>query len=453
MNTFEDIVKIDYKLSTIALIHLYLLRKSMNNQLSLKHSVAVVLGNAFEWYDYFVYSFLGVYLAKLFFPASNELNSLLAVTATFGAAFLMRPLGGLILGMLADKYGRVRAMNWAMVFMMTALVILSCAPTYQQVGIIAPLLVLFARLLQGFSAGGECAVSPVILFESAPVNRRGLYCCLQPFSQMIAVQLSLVVGIALSRNLSLAEIEAWGWRIPFIIGLLIIPIGVYIRRCLKDPNTTASRASETLLTTVQNNRTNILIVIGLVSGGTVATYVLLSYMPTYVTTYLHLPLADAYCATLIGVVLMTVFIPVFGWLCDKKGRKNLLQISLLCCFLEIYPCYLWLNAAPSLQRLIIIQCLLCFTLSIYYGAIQVAITELFARNVRSTCLSLGVNTSVLLFGALAQFFVTLSIKYFANPLAVTIYPLLGIGIALIATMFYREHWEKETPLMPANLSI
>ncbi|MCL9684839.1 MFS transporter [Legionella maioricensis] len=412
----------------------------MSHTLSFKKITAIIMGNAIEWYDYFVYSFLSVYLAKIFFPSTNDLNSLLAITATFGVAFLMRPLGGIVLGVVADKYGRIRAMNWSIALMIIALTLISFAPTYNQVGIIAPLIILFARLIQGFSAGGECGISPVILFESAPPDKRGFYCSMHTFSQMIAVLASLIVGISLAKSLSASQIEDWGWRLPFLIGLVIIPIGVYIRQYLKDPILIVSpKVPSSLLYAVRHNIQNLFIVIGLVSGGSVAMYVLLSYMPTYVSMYLHLNVSDAYASTLMGVGLMIVLIPCFGWLSDKMGRKNLLLLSMVCCFIEIYPCFLWLNAAPSFQRLVIIQCIICFSLSIYYGAIQAAITELFSFNIRSTCLSLGVNVSVLLFGSFAQFFVTLLIKVFANPLAVTVYPLIGIGISLISAMFYQEN--------------
>ncbi|BCA94547.1 MFS transporter [Legionella antarctica] len=411
----------------------------MSQTLSFKKITAIIMGNAIEWYDYFVYSFLSVYLAKIFFPSSNDFNSLLAITATFGAAFLMRPLGGIVLGVIADKYGRIRAMNWSIGLMILSLALISFAPTYNQAGIIAPLIILFARLIQGFSAGGECGISPVILFESSSPEQRGFYCSMHTFSQMVAVLLSLIVGISLAKNLSDSQIEAWGWRIPFLFGLVIIPVGLYIRQYLKDPIPIVSNGvPHSLLHTLRCNIKNLFIVIGLVSGGTVAMYVLLSFMPTYVSLYLHLHVSDAYASTLIGVGLMIFFIPCFGWLSDKVGRKNLLLLSMIGCFIEIYPCFVWLNTAPSFQRLVIIQCIICFTLSIYYGAIQAAITELFSFDIRSTCLSFSVNVSVLLFGSFAQFFVTLLIKVFANPLAVIVYPLMSIGISLISAMFYQE---------------
>ncbi len=414
----------------------------MKNNLSFKNITAIIMGNAMEWYDYFVYSFLSVYLAKIFFPSSNDLNSLLAITATFGAAFFMRPLGGIVLGMIADKYGRIRAMNWSITLMTLALALITFAPTYNKAGIIAPCIVLFARLIQGFSAGGECGVSPVILFESSPTDKRGLYCSLHTFSQMFAVFVSLGIGVFLANKLTGPEIEDWGWRIPFFIGLIIIPIGVYVRRRIKDPAVSLERGlkstEKSLVKTAQHNLRDLLIVTGMVAGGTIAMYVLLSYMPTYVTMYLHLDAFDAYCSSLIGVSLMIVLIPYFGWLSDKIGRKRLVLWSMMLCFIELYPCFLWLNTDPSFQRLVIIQCMICFSLAMYYGAIQAAITEVFPINVRSTCLSLSVNVSVLLFGSFAQFLVTLFIKLFADPLAVTIYPLAGIAISIFSTLMYQE---------------
>lgn len=407
--------------------------------LSLKQIGAVVIGNAFEWYDYFVYSFLSVYLAKLFFPSANDLNSLLAVFATFGVALLMRPLGGLVLGHIADKYGRVRALNSALILMVAALALICFTPTYQQIGIIAPIVVVFSRLLQGFSAGGECGISGIILFESAPATRRGLYCSFHNFSQMIAVQLSLGAGLLLSRYLTLEQIEAWGWRIPFSIGLLLLPVGIYIRRNLNELNGEPDlRARQSLISLIKEHTRHILIVIGMVGTGTVSMYVLLSYMPTYVTVYLHLKLADVYYSTFIAVALMCLCIPFFGWLSDRVGRKSLLILSISACLIVLYPAFSWLNNEPSLERLILVQSVISLPLALYFGVIQVSITELFPVHVRSTCLSLGINCSVLLFGAFAQFFVTLCIKYFNTPIAVLIYPSAVMLIGLFATVFYTE---------------
>lgn len=419
----------------------------INHKLSFKYISAVVLGNAFEWYDYFVYSFLSVYLAKLFFPAENDFNSLLAVFATFGVAFLMRPLGGLVLGGIADKYGRVRALNSSLILMVFSLALICFTPTFQSIGIIAPLIVVFARLLQGFSAGGECSISGIILFESAPLNRRGLYCSFHNFSQMLAVLLSLGAGLLLARYLTVAQIETWGWRIAFSLGLLLLPVGMYIRRNLKELTYLAKLfPRQSVGSIIKDNAFQILIVIGMVGTGTVSMYVLLSYMPVYATIYLHLNLADAYYSTFIAVAIMSACIPFFGWLSDKKGRKYLLLLAISLSFIVLYPCFSWLNNTPSFERLVIVQCCISLPLALYFGVIQATITELFPIRVRSTCLSLGINCSVLLFGAFAQFFVTLFIKYFNNPIAVVIYPGCAMLIGIIATLFYSEQIAQDEQL-------
>ncbi|HCJ1109644.1 TPA: MFS transporter [Legionella pneumophila] len=420
-------------------------------ELSVKNISALIIGNAFEWYDFFVYSFISMYFAKLFFPSTNSVNSILAVTATFGVALLMRPLGGVMLGVFADKYGRIRTMNLIILIMSLSLVLIAFAPTYNQIGIYAPILILVARLMQGFSTGAEFGVSSAILLELSPPNRRGFYSSLQTFGQMIAVQLSALVGLLLANYLTPTQIEQGGWRIPFILGLIILPVGMYIRWQVKETVNPSFKVSKySLVHIIKNNIKSILITMGLVSGGTVSMYIILSYMPIYVTRYLDLTAHDSYCSVLVGVGLMTLLIPFFGWLSDHIGKKPLLVISMLLYLIEIYPCFLWLNAAPSLTRLIIIQCLFCFSLAMYYGAITAAMTDLFPKEVRVTCLSIGFNLGVMIFGAFAQFIVTSLIEVLATPMAITIYPLLGVTICLITAMYYQESDAKNMRSLYAN---
>lgn len=409
------------------------------NKLSIKNIFALTIGNALEWYDFYVYSFVSIYFAKLFFPSVNPVNSILAATATFGVALLIRPLSGIILGSYSDKYGRIKTLN-LIIFMMTlSLILIIIAPTYHQIGIFAPLLILLARLLQGFSTGGEFSVSASILYELAPPKKRGFFSSLQTFSQMIAVLLSSFIGMMLASHMSSQQIENGGWRIPFLVGLLIAPIGIYIRRQMKESTPLSTKSESLLIDVIKNNIKPILIVTGLVSAGTVSMYVILSYMPIYATKYLHLTAYDAYLSILIGVGMMTLLIPFFGWLSDFIGKKTLLLFAITLYFIELYPSFLWLNSAPSLTRLIIVQCLFCFSLAIYYGAITGAITEIFPAKVRTTCLSIGFNIGVMIFGAFAQFIVTLLIESLHSPMAITIYPLVAVGICLIAICFYQEN--------------
>ena len=407
--------------------------------LSKKNIIALSIGNALEWYDFFVYSFVSVYFAKIFFPSINPVNTILASTATFGVALLIRPLGGVILGYYADKFGRIKTLNLIIWIMSLSIILILITPSYQQLGIYSPLLILLARLLQGFSTGAEFGVSASILNELSPTNKRGFYSSLQTFSQMIAVIMSSLIGIMLSLYLNEEQIQNGGWRIPFLIGLFIIPIGIYIRRQMNDePHSIVKTSKNTLIRLIKENIKQILIVTGLVSGGTVSMYVILSYMPIYATRYLHLKAFDVYLSILIGVSLMTTLIPFFGWLSDYIGKKKLLLFSMMLYIIELYPCFAWLNASPSLSKLIIIQSLFCFSLAIYYGAITAAMTSLFSANVRSICLSIGFNLGVMIFGAFAQFIVTLLIELVHSPLAITIYPLAGVIICLIAIGYYQE---------------
>jgi MFS transporter, MHS family, proline/betaine transporter len=409
------------------------------NKLTAKNIIALILGNAIEWYDYFIFSFISVYLAKLFFPSASAMHSILAITASFGASFLMRPLGGAILGRYADQNGRIAAFKLSIILMAVALLLLCFTPTYQRIGIVAPLIVILARLIQGFAAGGEFAISSAILFELAPFAKRGFYTSLHSFGQMLAILFSSVIATLISHQFTIKQIEDGVWRIPFIIGLLIIPIGIYLRRHFTDTKSTPHHTSgHSIITIINSYRAAIIHASGLVGGGTVGVYINLSYIPIYSTRYLALTANDAFFAVLISVSMLLLLIPVFGYLSDKISKRGLLIWAMVLYILELYPCFNWLNTDPSLIKLIIVQCLLCFPLSIYYGAITAVLVERFPYAIRTTGLSIACNSGVLIFGSFAQLIVTLAIEATASPLAIVIYPTLCAAICLAAACCYRD---------------
>src|SRR6185312_17259802 len=199
-----------------------------------KQIVAAVIGNALEWYDFVVYGFLTVIISRLFFPAESEYASLLLTMATFGVGFFMRPVGGIVLGMYADRKGRKAALQLIIGLMTLAMAMIAFAPPYAAIGIAAPLIILLARLLQGFSTGGEFASATSFLVESAPPNRRGFYGSLQMVGQSLAALSGAVAGTLITRGLGPEQIDSWGWRVPFLFGLIIGPVGLYIRRYLEE---------------------------------------------------------------------------------------------------------------------------------------------------------------------------------------------------------------------------
>ena len=251
-----------------------------SRSLNTRAVVAAVIGNALEWYDFTVFGFLTVVIAQLFFPAGNDYSSILLTTATFGVAFVMRPIGGIVLGLYADRAGRKAALSLVIGLMTLGILLLAIAPPYSAIGIGAPLMIVLGRLLQGFSAGGEFGSSTALLIEAAPFSKRGFYGSWQMASQAAALLLGAVVGALITRGLSPEALKSWGWRVPFIVGLIIGPIGFYIRRNLSDSEAfllaqkTARRA--TLGEVFKSHSRDVLCGLGAVIALTVTIYVLIS---------------------------------------------------------------------------------------------------------------------------------------------------------------------------------
>jgi MHS family proline/betaine transporter-like MFS transporter len=417
--------------------------------------VAAVIGNALEWYDFTVFGFLTIVIAELFFPTSSDYSSILLTTASFGVAFVMRPIGGIVLGLYADRAGRRAALSLVIGLMTLGILLLAIAPPYSAIGIGAPLIVVVGRLLQGFSAGGEFGSSTALLIEAAPFSRRGFYGSWQMASQAAALLLGAVVGAAITHGLSPEALKSWGWRVPFVIGLIIGPIGFYIRQRLADSEAflhakkTARRA--TLREVFTHHSRDVLCGLGAVVALTVTIYVLISYLPTFAVKQLKLPYAESFHALIIGNLLLTVLSPLTGAWSDRIGRKGLSLWSLVLTLVLIYPLFAWLEAAPSVSKLILVQATLSVTLSGYYGPFGAMMAELFPANVRSTGLSLAYNLAVMLFGGFGQLIVTWLIKTTGSPLAPTCYVMAGLAISIVsvASMPAVRHADLDARRKPA----
>ncbi|VXC52840.1 General substrate transporter [Burkholderia sp. 8Y] len=397
---------------------------------------AAVIGNALEWYDFVVFGFMTVVIARLFFPSESDYSSVLLTTASFGVAFVMRPVGGIVLGLYADRAGRKPALTLVIALMTVGILLLAIAPPYSAIGIGAPILIVVARLIQGFSAGGEFGSSTALLIEAAPFSKRGFYGSFQMASQAAALLLGAVVGAAISRGLSPEALESWGWRVPFIIGLVIGPIGLYIRRNMSDTEAfmhvkkAARRA--TLGEVFRTHGREVLCGLGSVIALTVTVYVLIAYLPTFAVKQLKLPYGQSFTALIVGNLLLTVLSPVAGAWSDRIGRKTLTLWSLFITLVIIYPLFAWLASEPSVLRLVIVQALLSIVLSGYYGPFGALLSELFPAHVRSTGLSLAYNFAVMIFGGFGQFIVTWLIRVTGSQLAPTFYVMAGLVLSLIA---------------------
>jgi MFS family permease len=410
--------------------------------------LAAVIGNALEWYDFVVYGFLTVIISRLFFPSDSEYASLLMAMATFGVGFFMRPVGGILIGMYADRKGRKAALQLIILLMTISIAMIAFAPTYAAIGAAAPVLIVLARLLQGMATGGEFASATSFLVESAPPGRRGFYGSLQMVGQSVAALAGATAGMLITQGLTPEQIDSWGWRLPFIFGLLIGPVGLWIRRHLKETEAfvEASQSTEEpvgLMALWRLYRRSIAVSFGLVVSGTIMYYVVLIYMPTYAKTQLNMPLGQAFIAQVAGLLCLTVGTPFFGILSDRIGRRPVLMLACGLYFVLPYPLFSWLQADPGLFRLAVMQVILCSAVAVGFGAISTALAEQFPVRMRSTGLALAYNFAVMLFGGFAQLIVTWLIKATGTPLAPAYYVMFGAVVGLSAAYFLTERFRDE----------
>lgn len=415
---------------------------------ALRQIVAAVVGNALEWYDFVVYGFLTVIISRLFFPTDSEYASLLLTMVTFGVGFFMRPVGGVLIGMYADRKGRKAALQLIISLMTISIAMMAFAPTYAAIGVAAPLIILFARLLQGMATGGEFASATSFLVESAPAGRRGFFGSLQMVGQSLAALAGAAAGMLITQGLTPEQVDSWGWRIPFLFGLLIGPVGLYIRRYLDETEAfIESRKSPvepvSLAGLWRDHRRSLMACFGLVVAGTIMYYVVLIYMPTYAKTQLQIPLGDAFTAQVAGLLCLTVAIPFFGVLSDRIGRKPILLVAMLCFFVLPYPLFAWLQAEPTALRLAIMQMILCTTVAIAFGPISTALAEQFPVHMRSTGLALAYNFAVMLFGGFAQLIVTWLIRVTGNPLAPAFYVMFGAVVGAAGVMLMIDYYQED----------
>ncbi len=416
--------------------------KTKNPAPRARQVAAAVIGNALEWYDFVVFGALTVIIGNLFFPGDTELNRILKATATFGVGFFMRPIGGVVLGIYADRYGRKAALQLIIGMMTLAMAMIACAPPYAAIGIAAPIIIVCARLLQGFATGGEFAIATSFLVEVAPAGRKGLFGSLQQVGLSLAALGGALAGWFVTQVLTPAQLDSWGWRLPFAFGLLIGPVGMWVRRHLEETEE-FERARATpgtslpLLTLLRKHARGVFVTFGLVICGTITYYVVLIYMPTFAGTQLGIPLKDAFKAQVVALLCLTLIIPVVGALSDRVGRRPPMVIGTVGCLIALVPLFEHLHANPNLGTLMLTQAALCSLIGIFYGPLSTAVAEQFPPGVRSTGLSLAYNLAVMLFGGFAQFFVTKLIVVTGQPIAAAYYVMFGAAVGLVATLALR----------------
>ncbi|SMG53251.1 MFS transporter [Paraburkholderia susongensis] len=399
--------------------------------------VRVVSGNFLEMYDFMVYGFYASAIAKAMFPGNNEFVSLMLSLATFGMGFLMRPLGAIVLGSYMDRHGRRAGLLLTLALMSIGVLLIAVTPTYASIGVLAPTLVIFGRLLQGFSAGAESGGVSVYLSEIAPPGRRGFFVSWQSASQQLSVLLAAVLGVALRFTLTDEQMNTWGWRIPFLLGCSIVPVLFWIRRSVRESHAFEMRKRQTvgeIFSSLAQSWRTIFWAMMLVSLTSIMFYLITAYTPTFGRVELGLkPIDTFYVTTCVALVTFTM-IPVMAAVSDRIGRRPLLIGSSLTIALVSYPAMTWLVAAPSFTSLLLVEMGFAFLYATYQAALVVTLTEIIPANVRGTGFSLAYSLSQAVFGGFTPAICTALIHVTENKAMPGVWLVIGALFALLSTL-------------------
>jgi len=401
--------------------------------------IGASVGNLVEWFDFAIYGYLATTLGAVFFPSEDPTISLLAAFAVFGVAFLMRPLGGFYFGPLGDRIGRQRTLAAVIILMSISTFVVGFLPGYATIGIWAPILLVAARLLQGFSVGGEFGGASTFLAEYSPDERRGFLVSWLEFSTLIGFVLGSTTVLLLTSVLPEETMLSWGWRIPFLLAGPLGLVGLYIRLRLEDTpefralENAGEVASSPLRETITHNWQPILQVAGLVIIQNAGFYIVLTYMQTYLSEQLQFSTTSASLSTVLTLLVGMALIPPLGALSDRVGRKPVLMASCVGFALLTYPLFLLMNQG-NLYGAILAHVTLGALLAVFLSTTIAALTELFPTRVRYGGFSIGYNISVAIFGGAAPFLATYLISVTGNPLAPAFYLIaaaLATGITLL----------------------
>ncbi|WP_372698401.1 MFS transporter [Arthrobacter sp. JSM 101049] len=414
------------------------IRKTRN-----KVVAASFIGNFVEWFDYAVYGYLAVTITAVFFPEADPQTGLLLTFGLFAVSFFVRPLGGFVWGHLGDKIGRRTALSWSILIMSAATFCIALIPGYATIGIGAPILLLLIRVIQGFSASGEYAGAAAFLVEYAPPKRRGLYAAVVPASTASGLLLGSLLAALLTGLLDTGQMHDWGWRLPFLLAAPMGLIGRYIRTRLEDsPAFRALEAEDTTEATpikdlFRDHWRQLIQAIGAVLLNAVGFYILLSYMPTYLSTELQLEESAAYLATTVALLTYIGFIFLTGMLSDRLGRKTVLLTASILFVVLTVPAFMLLDTGNFLV-IVLVQILLGAMLTLNDGTLPSFLAEMFPTRVRYTGFAVSFNLSNALFGGTAPFVATFLIATSGSPLAPGWYLMGAAVIALVAVLFARE---------------
>ena len=410
--------------------------------LPLRHAVAVFAGNGLEFYDFVTYAFFAVYIGRTFFPSTDASLSLLGSLGTFGAGFITRPIGAMILGPMGDRIGRKPVMVLTFLLMGVGVAGLCLTPSYARIGIAAPILVLVFRLVQGFALGGEVGPSTAYMIEAAPAHRRGLYGAMQYLTQDASTTLAGIVGWVLALNLSEQQLQDWGWRAAMGLGVAIIPFGLWLRSRL--PESMQPRTAADTPPGPSRPRTGLrpymrVIVCGLLilTAGTIGNYTV-QYMTTYALSSLHLSSTVAFGTVIASGTAGMLMDLTGGWLSDRFGRKPVMLYPLIALVVLILPAFWLINRYPGMATLYPASALLMMLLNLGSISVLIMLSEQLPMRIRCGAVAIVYAFAVSIFGGSTQFMETWLIRVSGSPMAPAWYWFGAALVGLVAVALTRE---------------
>jgi len=425
------------------------LPKVKKDKSMVKAIVAGSIGNALEWFDYGLYGYFSSVIATLFFPSQDPLTSLMMTFIVFGVGFVMRPIGGMIFGHYADKAGRSKALSATVMLMGVSTFAIGCLPTYSQIGVAAPILLALCRLVQGISTGGEWGSCMSFLAEYGRSDNRGFIVSWSQFSIAVGLLMGSALGTVLTAALSQESLYAWGWRIPFWTGLLIAIFGLYVRSKVdetpkyKEVKLSNGVADMPVVELFKKYRYETLVNIGVVIGWTISYWIIMAYMPTYISKVLQYPLWVGMSFNSVLLIIFMIAIPFAGMLADRIGRRPVMLIATAGFILFSYPLFYLMSTVKTAGVLFFVLLVLALLQALLCGGATVYIPEIFPTHIRCSAIGVGYNFAVAAFGGTAPFVATWLISATGNPLAPIFYLIAGSMLTFLVVLFMAKETYRE----------
>ena len=409
----------------------------------LKVVIATSLVTCLELFDFTVFSYFAVMIGDQFFPATDPMTSLLLAVGTFGVGFFMRPLGAMVIGAYADRVGRRAAMTITIWLTAAGTAAIALCPPFAVIGLAAPVIIIVGRLLQGFAAGGEVGAAVTFAMEAAPPPQRGMLVSSQYASQAAAALLGAVFGMLLTSTLSPASLTQWGWRIPFLVGLSIVPAGLYMRRRLVDGPVRGASDRSTSIPFVELCRehggTLVLATLGKI-WSTVPVYAVITYMPSYVTRVLHMPPIIGFMSSTLSTLLLVVVSPLSGLLADRlPRRKPMVLITAGTTAVLVYPVFAMMTLTQSPLAVVLGSAVISVLLALGTSIGALLVLEAFPARVRASGFAISHALGITLFGGTAQFIITGLIKWTGDPVSAAWYVAPACLVSFVAVLAFKEH--------------